>query len=371
MPGPARDFIIAPEVEPITVSLEPAQNAFQSLLLLVKADEMSGLGEWVTRTWAALTPQEREQHRLVLIGFYYALIPGQSWPSFPAYLDHLAHCDPFALREKMLRVYAKFPPLKNGQCPEPGAEPLPIDVETVLGSLDAYLSFLRERFGDEFLDVELETRAFPYVIDPPAMQKLVVSHLRRMWDVFLAPEWERVESMLQDAVRAFQQGDMSEMSRLEAARFITGQPLKEEKWEHSLKSAERVIFVPSAHYGPYQGQLWSDTTLWLLFGARLPAGSQFQAPDLSRAEILVRLSALDDDNRLRIIRLIGDKGELRSQEVMELLDLSQSAASRHLKQLSAVGYLTERRCNGAKCYDLDSERIEETLQAISAFLLGS
>ena len=357
-------------VESITVSLEPAQNAFQSLLLLVKADEMSGLGEWVTRTVAALTPQERELHRLVLIGFYYALIPSQSWPSFPDYLDHLAHCDPFALREKLLRVYAKFPPLKDGECPEPGAEPLPIDVETVLGSVDAYVAFLRERFGDELVDVELETRAFPYVMDPPAMQELVVSHLRRMWDEFLAPEWERVEPMLRDAVRAFQQVDLGEMSRLEAARFITGQPLKEEKWEQSFRAAERVIFVPTVHFGPYQGMLWSDRTLWILFGARLPAGSQFQAPDLSRADILVRLSALADDNRLRIIRLIGEKGELRSQEVMEHLDLSQSAASRHLKQLSAVGYINERRCNGAKCYDLDPERIKDTLQALSAFLLG-
>jgi ArsR family transcriptional regulator len=93
------------------------------------------------------------------------------------------------------------------------------------------------------------------------------------------------------------------------------------------------------------------------------------APDLSRAEIVVRLSALADDNRLRILQLVSEQGELAFQEIMARLTLSQSAASRHLKQLSATGYLSERRCNGAKCYHLDPKRIEGTIQAVSSFLL--
>jgi DNA-binding transcriptional ArsR family regulator len=56
---------------------------------------------------------------------------------------------------------------------------------------------------------------------------------------------------------------------------------------------------------------------------------------------------------------------------METLDLSQSASSRHLKQLSATGFLSERRCNGAKCYKLNAERLDDTLQAVSVFLLGT
>ena len=50
---------------------------------------------------------------------------------------------------------------------------------------------------------------------------------------------------------------------------------------------------------------------------------------------------------------------------MQGLDLSQSAASRHLKQLSATGYLLERRFSGAKCYKLNPQRIRDTF-----FLLG-
>jgi DNA-binding transcriptional ArsR family regulator len=53
---------------------------------------------------------------------------------------------------------------------------------------------------------------------------------------------------------------------------------------------------------------------------------------------------------------------------MRELDLSQSATSRHLKQLSATGYLIERRCEGAKCYALNEDRVDDTMRAISGFL---
>jgi DNA-binding transcriptional ArsR family regulator len=228
---------------------------------------------------------------------------------------------------------------------------------------------LRERFEADHIDEELEARAFTYAVDPPAMQKLIVSHLRHMWDKYLAAEWERVEPMLQDSVRAFQQVDFSNMSRDEAALFITGQKLPEEKWQHYIEYADQVVFVPTAHVGPYLGKFWQGKTLGVLFGARLPEGTRYHAPDLSRAEIVMRLGALADDNRLQILKLVSEDGELTSKKIMAHLDLSQSATSRHLKQLSATGYLSERRCNGAKCYQISPERVRNTLSAIESFLL--
>jgi DNA-binding transcriptional ArsR family regulator len=91
-------------------------------------------------------------------------------------------------------------------------------------------------------------------------------------------------------------------------------------------------------------------------------------PELSRAELLVRLGALADDTRLSILKLVADQGESRSQDIMQALDLSQSGASRHLQQLAAAGFLHERRCNGAKCYALNGDRIDATLQALGSFL---
>jgi DNA-binding transcriptional ArsR family regulator len=368
MPAPLQELISAPTTR-IEINLEPAFNALQSLLLLTKekAFNLSGLGDWVIQTRDGLSTEERERHNFVMIGFHFAILPERSWASFPAYLRHLETMEPTALRDKMLDAYMRLP--CNRGVKEADAEAIKVSKETILSSVDSYLDFLSERFGPEHLDVELEKQAYTYVLDPPAMQKLIVSHLDMMWDKHLAAEWERVTPMLQDAVRACKAVDFSDKSKVEAAQIITGQELSKDC--EVFEEAERLIFVPNAHMGPYTGGFKIGEVLYVTFGARLPQGAQLYAPDLSRNEILVRLSALTDDTRLQILKFISENGEQRSQEIMEHLDLSQSASSRHLKQLSATGYLIERRCNGAKCYELNAERIEDTLQALGNFLLGT
>jgi ArsR family transcriptional regulator len=363
-------LIGAQEATRVRVGLEPVYNAFNSLALLYKAEHISGLDEWVTRSAAALTPKERETHRLVFHGLHYAARPDGEWPSFPAYVDHLASMEPNALLDKMLQLYARVQPEKGVYCPTMQDEPVPVDFEAVLANPEAYVRFLIERFGTEIVDPDLERRAYAYVLDPPAMQALIVSYLRELWHTHLAPEWARVRPMLEDAVTAFQQLDLAGKSDFEAARLITGQELDEEKWGPALARAKQIVFVPSAHVGPYLQQFCARDTLRILFGARLPEGVAFSAPDLSRAEILVRVNALADNNRLRILKLISERGEQSSLDVIADLQLSQSTVSRHLKQLTATGYLVERRCNGAKCYKLNPERIQATLQALSAYLLG-
>jgi DNA-binding transcriptional ArsR family regulator len=367
---PVQDVIVQPESAPVVVALEPAHQAVHSMLLVVEAEKLSGLGEWVTRTAEAMTPEERRHHELVILGFFHAILPAASWPSFPAYVDHLATSSPTDLRDRMLSVYARIAPKAADSDCEHDKDAPDVDLAEVLKDEEAYLDFLRSRFDADKLDEELEAQAYSFVVNPPAMQDLIVTHLRKMWHGYLAEEWTRVEPMLMDSVRAFEQSDLSKMGRREAVEWITGHDLEGEHWDRVLEEAERIILAPSAHVGPYKGKYREDGTLWLLFGARLPEGSQYYAPDLSRAEIVVRLSALADDSRLRILRSVSEEGELASQDIMSGLGLSQSAASRHLKQLSATGYLAERRCGGAKCYQLDPKRIENTLQAVSKFLLS-
>jgi DNA-binding transcriptional ArsR family regulator len=368
---PVEDVIVQPEAAPVVVAHEPAHHAIHSLLLVVEAEKLSGLAEWVTRTADSMSPSERRQHEFVILGFFHAIFPGESWPSFPAYVTHLAKRNPYDLRDRMLAAYARFPPkTESSECGYDIGTPN-VDLEAVLKNEESYLDFLRERFDADRVDEELEARAYSYVVDPPAMQELIATHLRKMWSDHLAEEWARVEPMLMDSVRAFEQTDLKKMDRREAVEWVTGHELEGEHWEGWLTQAERIILIPSAHVGPYESKFRDGGNLWLVFGARLPEGSQYYAPDLSRAEIVVRLSALADDNRLRILRAVSEGGELASQDIMAGLGLSQSAASRHLKQLSATGYLAERRCSGAKCYRLDPERIEGTLQAVSKFLLGN
>ncbi|MBN1316073.1 MAG: winged helix-turn-helix transcriptional regulator [Anaerolineales bacterium] len=372
MPGPDDSFLVRPSLPSITVSLEPALNAVHSILLVCKADSHSGLGDWIYRTAKALSQRKRRRLRLVMIGLHYAIEPEASYPSFPAFVDHLATRDPRYLREKLLRAYAGIVACDKEETSTP-LDYESIDWNSVLANVDNYLAFLDSQFTGCHIDRELEAQAYSYVIDPPAMQDLIVSQLREMWQDYLQPEWTRVEPILLDAVRAFKQIDFSEMDRIEALRLVTGQDLAANMSTQKIQwinSAERLIFIPSTHIGPYLGTYHDESAFKIIFGARLPEGVLFDAPHLSRNEIVVRLNALADDTRLQILKLTLEQGEQRSQDIMEVLDLSQSAASRHLKQLSATGYLIERRCQGAKCYKLNEERIKDTLKAVENFLVG-
>lgn len=368
MPAPVEE-LLAPPTTAVDIRLEPALNALHSLLLLAMAEKVSGFNEWVSKTIEALSPEEKHKHNLVMMGFYFAVLPQQSWESFPAYLEHLDALDPVALRDKLMNAYARIKPCNPDGTTVAGFSTTEIDLQTALSSPQAYLEFLQTRFDASHIGIELELEAYQYVSDPPAMQTLIVSHLRGMWEQYYAQEWRRIKPLLTDSARAFQQLNLTQMDKMEALQLVSGKDMRDDPLSKKVDLAERVIFVPNAHIGPYLAKYKFGDDLVILFGARLPEGTQVVAPDLSRADILVRLSALADDTRLHILKFISDEGEQRSQDIMELLDLSQSASSRHLSQLSAAGYLKERRCNGAKCYNINSERVEDTLSAISSFLL--
>lgn len=352
--------------ESVIVSLDPVRNAIASMLAVIMDHMSTGTGTWLDRTRNALSPQEMARHRLVINGFFHAILPDQELGSFPEYLENLAASDATALRDRMLNAYAKI----CMACDESVLKEK-VDWVATLKSADAYVSLLLERFGEEHVDVDLETEAYGYVIDPPALKKLVLEHLTWFWEQHLAREWARVEPMLMETVRAFEKSDLAKMSRLEAASFITGQDVEKLSWAQALEKPERIIFVPNPHVGPFVTKILRGDAVDIIFGARQPEGTAVRIPELDRADIAARMSAISDDTRLRILQLIGERGELRSSDVMEEIELSQPSISRYLTQLSATGYLQERRVNGAKAYALNRERIEKTLKAVHTFLLGN
>lgn len=361
MVPPIDQFIETPARTRIRVGLAPVQNAIHSLLLLTKTEELSGLGDWVIETAQKLTSEERNEHYRVMIAFYHAIVPRRSWSSFPLYLDHLADMDPVALRDKMIGSYFEMTLREASDTFTP---------ETALASEESYLVFLKDRFGEKYIDDDLERWAYSYVIDPPAMQELIVSHLRHCWDTYLAAEWTRVLPTLQKAVDAFQQVDFSQMDNVQAAEYITGQALDTDHWHGRLEKSDGLYFAPSLHVGPYLGKFHENGRIGFIFGARLPENATSPATDLSLADIYVRINALSDEKRLHILKFIANQGESCSTEIIEALELSQSAASRHLTQLTATGYLIARRVDGAKCYRLDKKRIGSTLDTIKAFLIS-
>jgi ArsR family transcriptional regulator len=348
------------------VMIEPALNAFGSMLLVSKGDADPGIHEWVTRTRAAMSAEEQFRHKLVTIGFHYSILPHTPGQIFEAYLASLESTPPSTLRQNLLDSYAQICLTSESQ----QDMNRPVDWDEVLSSAANYVNFLRHRFGEELTDEQMETRAYEYVIDPAALKQLVTGHIRWFWKNHLQSEWTRVLPMLEESARAFNQIDVSGMTRNELIEFVTGKEVNELKWADELKTSRNVIFVPNPHIGPYIRGTRIDNNFYIYFGARLPEGSDVHIPELDRAEIVARLSALADDTRLNILQMIAGNGQMRAQEIMEAINLSQPSISRYLTQLTATGYLQERRESGAKVYMLNNDRIEKTLKAVHAFLLG-
>src|SRR5215208_2559095 len=359
------------KVERSIVRLEPILNAFGSMLLMSKAEDEPGLHEWITKTRLQMSKEEQFRHKLVTIGFHYSILPQSAGLSIETYLENLEATPPSELRDRLLNAYA-------GICltSSPQADiSQDVDWGEVLSSAKNYVEFLRSRFGEELTDEEMEARAYEYVIDPAALKQLVTGHIRWFWKNYLQAEWARVRPMLEESARAFNQIDYANMTRMQIMEFVTGkevssEPKWESKWGKEVLTTKELIFVPNAHIGPYMRADKIQDTYYIYFGAHLPEGSDVRVPELDRAEIVSRISALADDTRLQILRMIAENGEMRSQEIMEVVNLSQPSVSRYLSQLTAAGYLQERRANGAKVYILNRDRIEKTLKAVHAFLLG-
>ncbi len=348
------------------VEVEPAINAFGSMILLAKGADDAGIHEWVGKTLAKMSDEELFRHKLVMLGFYYSILPDLGGQSFEAYLENLDNMLPSIFRERLLAAYSEICITEESK-KDIGK---PVNWEEALSSADAYVSFLKRRFGEEFTDVEMETAAYQYVIDPVALKQLITGHIRWFWKNHLQAEWARVRPLVEQSAKAFNQLDVADMTRMELIHFVTGKEIHENKWEGDFESARELIFVPNAHIGPYMHVSKADGNFYIHFGAHLPEGSDISAPELDRAEIVSKLSALADETRLTILQLIAENDEMRASEVMEAVKLSQPSVSRYLAQLTANGYLQEKRVNGAKSYTLNRDRIEKTLKAISVFLLG-
>ncbi|MBL8147807.1 MAG: winged helix-turn-helix transcriptional regulator [Anaerolineae bacterium] len=363
-----RELVLAPQVVQVEFALVPALNALNSLHLTGQVERLSGLGEWVTQMAAVWTPAERRLNGLLDSGLALTIsdaLPMTQYPDFQAFLRDWNSMDPVVLRDRLLDFVLRMP----FEFPECWTRDLPVPTASeVLASPQAYVAFMRS--FDEMDDLD-EAEWVEYgrlMADPPRLQREISAYLSHAWEIGgLREEWARSEPLLTEAVQAYQKQTYRNLTAMEAIRAVTGRDIS--LFSHwAIARAERAVFVPSPHMGPYLTGMLGEKTLYVMFGARAPQGVSLASPDLSRAELLVRLNALADDTRLHILELLTRSEELCAQEIIEALSLSQSSASRHLSQLSASGFLIERRREVNKCYSLNRERADEVVRALSSFL---
>jgi ArsR family transcriptional regulator len=359
-----QDFILAPATVTVSFATAPVYNIINSMLCLNEGDGMVGFHEWVTETRARIPSDVLQTNRLVFETLSEGMYPNLEFATFPEYVDYIESLDPVEYRDEVLEKFGRW-------CDEQD-----IDVETdpklLLNDRMAFLKVVEETIVRKHAekgydtDLKLYVDAHRLLNEPAQMLNLIVRHLRRMWTEYVEPEWKRVLPIVTDSVNAFQQMNYSGMTALEAIRTVTGRDMSQ-SWEFAEKYP-KIVFIPSAHIGPYLRLFPIEDTAYLMFGARVPEGVKSQSLALSRSELLVRLNALADDTRLTILELLTQHHELCAQDIINMLDLSQSSASRHLRQLTATGYIVERRRDIAKCYTLNYDRLEDTVSAVQRFL---
>lgn len=364
----SRDMVLAPKVVTVDFSLAPVFNILESLHLLSDAKELSGLGEWISATAARMTDDQRRRNNVVFNVMHPLFIVEDAahmqFDRFEDFIRYVERHDADQLRNTLTSQWVTW----MDKYPEDWPVGTAPSIESLLNNVDAFIEFMSIVNHCDDDDVEAIWREGHDILqDPARMRSVIVSHLREMYDAYLQPEYERTLPMLHESVMAFQKMDYANLTPLEAIRAVTGRDLsgKTDPW---MDQAEQVLFVPSPHIGPYVAKCYVKQTMYVIFGARLPRGASVTSPDLSRAELLVRLNALADDTRLRILEMLTRHDEMYAQDIIERLGLSQPTVSRHLSQLSATGYLTERRQDVAKVYSLNSDRVMDTLRALTTFL---
>lgn len=349
---------LVPGAIDVRFAVDPVYNNLASLYMLDLADEYQ-VGEWVKKAATGLSGAQRRAQQVLVEILYSAYEPDEDWPSFPAYLDHLARQDPVRMRSRFLKHM--FPQTSEEYI---RSDQL-MDLQTFMAQID------RHEFDHE-LEHDLFAEAHALLADPPAMREAIVAHLQEMWHLVLSAEWERNEPHLQEVVAVFQHraDEYRGQSAYEAIHSVTGREAHG-KWQEMLSATETIIFVPSPHLGPYLMHFAYVPVVRMLFGTRLPQGIESRTTGLTRADLLVQLHALADETRLRILDLLLDRGELGTQEIITHLGLTRSGASRHLSQLSATGYLVERQGAGkSKCYSLAPESFRETLGYLGRYARG-
>ena len=85
------------------------------------------------------------------------------------------------------------------------------------------------------------------------------------------------------------------------------------------------------------------------------------------ASLYPPLKALADETRLQILALLQGR-ELYAQEIVDQLDISQPAVSRHLNLMAAAGVLTIRREGNAKYYSVNAETLARVADALRALV---
>jgi DNA-binding transcriptional ArsR family regulator len=333
------------------------QNLLTVALLLRVADRFEGLSDWVVHTLAALPADLAADLRTFALitvacqGLWSDFIRagrGSEPGDMSRLLSQLEQQPDEALREAARRGLDGR--LVEWKLARPGAAEQATRDE-LSSLLDRMWDERRRRGegpGDETTaDSDLIAR---FLSEPDLLRRHAVAVLRAVWEVY-REQSERDWAQIERAVAYHRQQRYPQEFN---AGFvaITGRAVPD-RLADQLDETRHVVMTPVSHIGPYLLLTRYEDRVLVSFNANT-------APSVSSGEEKIAalyppLKALADETRLQIVSLLAS-GERYVGEIAELLELSQSSASRHLRLLAAAEILSVRRENNQKYFRINPER---------------
>jgi len=203
------------------------------------------------------------------------------------------------------------------------------------------------------------------------------STLTEYWDAAFADEWRRIEPVLEEADaetsrRLEEHGLVHLFERLPAGAHADARAL-------TVESPTDATIVPSAERSL---RFSPSTFVWrrilvaadrrgpvtVLYAA--PASMRQLRPVAAPTELVGMLSALADDTRLRVLKLIAHRPRT-AQELAPIVGMSSTGLSKILRKLATAGLVDARREGYYVVYSLNTAQIRSLPQVLEQFLGGS
>jgi DNA-binding transcriptional ArsR family regulator len=89
-------------------------------------------------------------------------------------------------------------------------------------------------------------------------------------------------------------------------------------------------------------------------------------PDQLLEEVARLFALLSDPTRLRLVRVLHERGELGVSDLAENTGITVPNASQHLVRLAGAGVVARRREGRSVLYRIDDPRLEELCETVCA-----
>jgi ArsR family transcriptional regulator len=203
------------------------------------------------------------------------------------------------------------------------------------------------------------------VSDGEHLRSRLVAALEQFWYGTYAEELEATRPLMERSVayhRAWSRRNVFGEEFLAVTGRLILDPIAE-----VLPHVDALTYMPSCYVGPYVAFThWANRMIVFYNCRSAPTGYDLEGSD-ARTTLYPLLKALAVETRLQIAAFLRGR-ELCAQQIVEQLDISQPAVSRHLNLMTAAGTLTIRREGGAKYYSLSHDALSRLADGLRIFL---